>query len=475
MGIQLDWQVEADQSQMSAQEDPERKKQRRRDRRNIILASLALATCLCAGIMAAAWRLRVVEERDKEDLTAAVEAELAAIRVGDPQAFSDMQRSGDENFLERQGALFEEYQTFKVAGRLNSAFEILDIQIEGERSEKGRVLIQEIIDGAPYQQVWFYWRYEPRDDDDSQAGWRHVPPDVEFWGEEKTIENDHSRVTYHAVDAAIAEPLAEKLEAWWVMGCTLLVCPSAPDDLEFVIDPKAGVDRAWEPSEGWRLRVVSPYLNNRVPASTPIPSAFEQDIATMIAQRLLTHATSGGLQFPENEPIDYDSTWVKYQLLDWLVAQFLGQPSPFMDSLVQTFGESVPDAIARSIGSNQPLNQIAPALAAANLKDIEIGRLGLVQWQAFFLWRMQLERDRLQQVDMGNFFALYEGGEANPAAQARAIDPNYAISPLETIQSIAFSFRNDGTMAAVLSVVDANGTTAQIQFMWNGDTFLRVN
>lgn len=478
MGIELDWQVEADESQMSAQEDPQQKKKRRRERRNMILASLALAMCLCAAIVAAAWRLRTIEQRDKDDLTAAVESEFTALRIGNSSAYMNLQRSGSEPWLEGQRSQFEEYQTLKQTGRLSGDFEIVNIEIAGERSEKGRVIVQETIDGTPYQQVWFYWRYElqaDEEEDSAQAGWRHVPPDVTFWGEEKTIENDHSSVVYKELDARMAEALAEKVEAWWVMGCALLACPTAPENLELIVDPEAGVERTWEPAEGWRLRVVSPYLNDRVPANADIPPVFEQEIATMIAERLLIHATSGVLQFPENEIVEYDTTWAKYELVDWLVSHFLGQESPFFDSIAQVFGETMPGNIARNISSNQQINQFAATLGAGNLQDIEIGRLGLIRWADFFIWRMLLERDRHLKQDWGNFFALYEGGEANPAAIARQADPVYAATPIETIQSVSFSFRADGTMAAVLSVVDANGASAQYQFMWNGDTFLRVN
>lgn len=472
MGIQLDWQVEAEQSQMSAQEDPERQKRRRRERRNMILASLVLVMCLCGAAAGIWWRWKAVEQRDRDDLTAAVEAEFAALRIGDPEAYMALQRSASDPWLAGQRSQFDEYQSFKQAGRLTGKSEIVDIKIDKER---GRVIIEEVIDGAPYQQVWFYWRYDPQDDDDSRSGWRHVPPDVTFWGEEQTIEKEHVRVTYHELDARIARALAEKVEQWWVNGCVLLTCPTMPEKLELVIDPQAGVPYAWEPTEGWRLRVVSPYLNTRVRVDTDIPPVFEQEIATLMAERLLIFTSNGVLQFPEDETLDYDTTWVKYQLVDWLVAKFLGQQSPFVDSLVQIFGEGAPGNIARTISNTQQINQIAPALAVGNLKDIDPTRLGLIQWQAFFQWRMQLERERLLAGDTGNFYVLYEGAEANQAAAARVTDTNYWASPVETIQTMTFSTRPDGTMAVVLSVVDAAGIPAQYQFMWNGDTFLRVN
>ncbi len=472
MGIQLDWQVEAEQTQMSAQEDPERKKRRRRERRNILLASLVLALCICAAAAGIWWRWKTVEQRDKDDLRAAVEAEFAALRIGDPNAYMALQRSASDPWLEGQRSQFDEYQAFKQAGRISGSTKIVDIKIDKER---GRVIVEEIIDGAPYHQVWFYWRYEPQDDNDTRSGWRHVPPDVTFWGEERTIDSEHVRVVYYELDERIASALAEKVETWWASGCVLLTCPTLPEKLELIIDPQAGVPRAWEPSEGWRLRVVSPHLNTRVPMNVVIPPVFEQEIATMLAQRLLTFTSSGVLQFPENESIAYDTTWLKYQLVDWLVARFLGQQSPFFDSITLVFGEAVPGNIARSISSTQQINQIAPALAAGNLREIDLTRLGLIQWQAFFEWRMQLEHERLLAGDMGNFYVLYEGAEANQTAIARASDATYRVNPVETVQSVAFSTRPDGTMAVVLSVVDAAGVPAQTQFMWNGDTFLRVN
>lgn len=481
MGIQLDWQIQADQTQQRDQEDPSRKKQRRGERLRLLFAALFLGTLICVGVGGILWRLQAIRERGQEDLRASVETEFAAIRLGDKNAFMRIQRSASDSWLASQESAFSEYQSLKVNGRLSTEFRVVDVVIDKER---GRAIIEEIIDRQPYQQVWFYWRYPASIDDPNtpenetfEGGWRRVPPDVTFWGDESTLENDHSSVTYQALDEEVATLLAAEVEAWWGNGCELLPCAKAAGDLEIIIDPQAGIPLAWEPdiTQGWRLRILSPLLRGRVPSSGALPNDLKSEITEMLAERLIAHASANRLIYRDNEPIAYDTTWLKYQLRDWLIARWTGQSSPFLDSILATHPDRLIINMLNNLTDSGQINTLASFLETNTASLTDFPPMGTWDWKPFFAWRLSLENQRLVAEDFSGFYALYENGEFNPVATGRAVDLVYRGSPPPTINNITFALRADGRPLAVLEITRSDNTTGQIHFVWTGDTFVRVD
>ncbi len=477
MGIQLDWQIQADQTQQRDQEDPENRRRRRRNRFRMVVIALLLAAVLAVVGMLVILRLQAVGQRAENDLRAVVEAELVALRIGDEEAFLAVHRTTNEPWLERQRGFFDEYQSLKETGRVQPDSEIMNVEIDDQR---GRVLVRQTVDRVPQQQVWFYWQYEDLvENNDERGGWRRVPPDVTFWGDEQTLENDASRVVYYELDADLAEVLAPRVDAWWVEGCQWLGCASAPPDLELIIDPQAGIRLAWEPQDGWRLRMVSPFLSGRVPQTDDLPPSVAGDLARALAERLINYASQGRIIYAAeaDASINFDMDWVYYQLRDWLMGRYIGTSAPFMESLVASFGDTIPARIATTPSNSRQINALAPMLVpgASGLMSLDVATLQAIQWGPFFEWRLRLERERLLSEDLDSFFALYEQGNFNDAANARAFDMAYRASAPEQVVGVTFSARADGQPVAVLQVQDATGTPAQISFAWMGDTFLRVN
>ena len=432
-----------------------------------------------------------MEDRVEDDLLAAVDAEFSAIRIGNEEAFMRMQRSPSEAFMESQRATFYEYQNLKENGRFSPQVSVVDFEF---REETARVIIQEEIDGTLYQQVWFYWHYQPitvtpeaQVNEEGQvlpvsnepAGWRRVPPDVTFWGDEETIENAHSSVTYHDLDEDIAIALAERVESWWSSGCDLLACQTPVGDLEVIIDPASGLRLGWDEDAEWRLLMISPRLNARVPADGALPVALEAEVAGVLAARLLEHAANGTVDYSAENllALNFDTEWLKSQVRSWLIATFRGQPSPFLQSAVSVFGEAVPGDLIRVLNGPGQINTLAPIFSpgAAALTDVDVLLLGQVDWRDFFNWRLDLERRRLNENDYANFYTLYEQGNFNAIAESRAFDATYRAQPTEIVQGVSFTYRDDGTLLALVDVVDVNQVAFQITFAWNGDTFVRVN
>jgi hypothetical protein len=484
MGIQLDWQIQAEQTQQRDQEDPEMKRRRRRNRFRLLVAAAVVVGLICIGLGVIVWKLQSRQDQVENDLRASVEAEFVAIQLGDQNAFMDIQRSASEVWVESQRKIFQEYQTLKVNGRLSSDFQVVEVDTDGER---GRVIIEEKIDGRVFRQAWFYWHYGPiqndavgSEDEPSEigAGWRRVPADIYFWGDEAQIENDRSTVVYHELDRFIAEPLAEQVESWWASACTWLQCTEETGHLELIIDPQAGIPMAWEPEDGWRLRMLSPLVNGRV--ATDGGSSFQGDVARALAERLIVYASAQRLNFFDKDGSTlppYDTTWVKYQLRDWLAARFLNAPSPFFDSLITAFGDAAPANIARGLIDGAQINSLGALLnpSAGGLLSLDPAVLGQIDWAPYFEWRLALEHQRLSSDDFNGFYALYESGNLNQAAAIRANDVSYRTVPAPDVTQATFTARADATPVVVLDVVDSAGAASQISFVWTGDTFLRVD
>jgi hypothetical protein len=179
MGIKLDWQVESEQTQVRATDDPDARHKRRLAQRRLVLLIVGLASTLILIAALIIWRLQRVDNQLRQDLLDTVEIEVTALRLGDFANFLAIQRSASDTFLIEQSHEFEYYQTLKQSHRVQLTGKVLDAVIDGQR---GRVVLQEIIDSVPYKVVWFYWHYEDGAGND-QSGWRRVPDDLTFWGD----------------------------------------------------------------------------------------------------------------------------------------------------------------------------------------------------------------------------------------------------------------------------------------------------
>lgn len=192
MGIRLDWQVESEQSRVRATEDPQARQARRQAQRRLLLWLLALASLLALAGAVALWRLQRIDSQLRQDLLDTVEIEVTALRIGHLPDFMAIQRSASEAFLLEQSRRFEEYQTLKQTHRVELSGDVLDVTIDQQR---GRVMLREVIDGVPYKVLWFYWYYEDGRTSD-RGGWRHVPDDLTFWGDEAQLERGPVQMHY---------------------------------------------------------------------------------------------------------------------------------------------------------------------------------------------------------------------------------------------------------------------------------------
>ena len=164
--IRLEWQVETRKTDLFDSEDPRQKRARRRRRLWLVLFISTFIALMLLAVFAFRQRLLDVQAQLEQLLRETVQAEAAALRIGDVNSFIAAQDSANEAWLRRQRAVFNEYSDIKAAYDVELSGSILELEIDGQR---GRALVEERINGARFAQVWFYRKLE--------QGWRHVAPD----------------------------------------------------------------------------------------------------------------------------------------------------------------------------------------------------------------------------------------------------------------------------------------------------------
>lgn len=478
MGIRLDWQVESEQTRVQATEDPEVRRQRRRTRRRLLLIVAAMASLIALIVAAVIWRLEAIDNQYRQDLLDTVEIEITALRLGDFPGFIAVQRSTDPNFMLEQSRKFEAYQQLKQAHRVELTGEVLDVTIDDLR---GRVVLQEIIDGVPYNVVWFYWYYEDGGEN-NQPGWRRVPDDLAyFWGEDRSIEGDGVRVTYRDLDENLAQALAPRAAAWRRRGCEIIRCAPPPPDLHIDIIAARPPAIEWSASDSWTLTVTSP-LVDRARADTPIPPDMERDIARQIAARLVRYAAGNAI------PAAYsDAAWLYAELGNWLGATLLAREgafvtdSSFVGALVAQYGPDAPVAMIGALASGATLSDVVAAVTGVSLPLLSTDQLNDLNWRGFFQWRLDLETRLLAQPDSGGaFLSLYDLDIQSAATEAalRIEDPAYAARPTPQVGTVAIMRdENSQTFARVETVRSENGVEVGETIFWRlaGGTWKRIS
>lgn len=387
MGIKLDWEIEAEQTHVkSAGEDPETRRKRRLARRRLLLLVVGVLALIGAVVGFLYLRLEQVEFEIEELLRNTVDAEIAALRLGDWQSFALAQRSASGDWMQRQEQTFQEYQQLKQERPVELTGRILDAAVDRQRA---RVAVEEIIDGVPYTRVWFYWRYDD--------GWRHVPPDYTFWGDVRRYDGTHAEVRYQSVDAPLAASLGPKLDQWLALGCAAVGCQTVPTVMVEIV-PDEGLQLSWAETNPWLLQVPSPYLKR---ARSDQPFDLEQHfaVAGLLAERLVSLATNN------MHPVyPADVYHLRQAVINWLVGSFvqMNTNSFLIASLAQNYGDA---AVGRLLQTMQPDSTIQILNAVTGVSSLEQANL---DWRDYLTWRLATENELIQRRDEANFLSLYD-------------------------------------------------------------------
>lgn len=472
MGIQLDWQVESEQARQKATEDPNAKFERRRRRRRVLFGIILIVLIITGVITLIRWRLSVVENRIRQDLIDTVNVELTALRIGNYSNFISVQRSASEDWLSDQIGFYDDYQSLKADGQLSIDDEIVDVTIDPDQP-RARVLVEQTINGEPYRLVWFYWRYN--DLESEQNGWRHVPPDVEYWGDKSTIKEDNIRVVYYELDSDLGKALAPLVEQWWNEGCELLGCASQPT-LTVQIVPETLDEPMWDLYEPLLLRVPSPLIRGRAYYGKIPQPELEQAVQEMIADKLLDVRIGIDLN-----PSPYtDTYWLNEEIVAELLAVFNPSQtgSTFFNSLESLYGEDFLARMMQSFGPGNNIgilqNAINPAVPVPDLPDEELNQF---HWIDFFQWRLRAEQVA-QGNDPNSFREFYDTVDSDALAVAQQRfenrDPNSPIPRVVSVIVSRDSFSRRIANVDVLPNPDDESVQVTIVFRWSGTTWKRI-
>lgn len=408
MGIQLDWNIESEKDRRSAHhEDPQHREARRRALVRLLILVVALLLVIALIVFLISQRLQQVEAQIVARLSQTVQAEVAALRIGDQDAYLMRQRSASEAWQRAQLALFYDYQQRMQSSDIVLTGRILDVAVDGPR---GRVQVEEIERGAPYVRTWFYWNYDEQRDEQGRvvlpSGWYHVPPDYTFWGEERRLDAGQFTVRYQAVDAPFAEAVMNRLQAWAQYACGVLTCGTLQPIVVDIL-PTGVEEPRWQEGENWQLVLPSPYAG-RARADQPFTTDMQIEVATLLADRLVLHAAGG-------QPAVYprDAFYLRSAVVSWLVGRFVqvNTNAFLIESVVQRYGESTVGRLVAELPPDADMNALAALL---NVGDVS--QAGL-DWRDFFTWRLNLEAQLISRGDEANWRALYDlRDEATTAA-----------------------------------------------------------
>ena len=253
MGVKLDWDIESEQGKHKQhKEDFKNRSRRYLGILRLLLVIVVFLLLVALGVYLVYQRWNQVNSQLEGLLTETVQAEVAALRIGDSESFINIQRSASDDWLVVQDNVFDQYQDLKIMSDVVLTGNVTDVVIDGQR---GRVQVEEIIGGVPYVQTWFYWRYPEPD------SWRHVPMDRTFWGEDEVIEHDRFIIRYRALDKPVAEGLAENVTRWLDDACGYLDCGTLPViTFDIITDDLFEPQWASNEANAWQMVIASPYL-----------------------------------------------------------------------------------------------------------------------------------------------------------------------------------------------------------------------
>lgn len=484
MGIQLDWQIESERQQRQSTEDPSARRQRRQQQKRLLIV-IALIVCVLGGAVAAiVWRLNDVNNRYRQDLLDTVDAEIRAIKVGDRGDFMAIRRSGSEYWMSLQPRIFDEYQTLKQQGQLELPGTVLDIEMDLDNS-RARVLVEERIGDETFMVAWFYWLYA----DDDLSGWRRVPPDVDFWGEARSINQNGVQIEYFHLDEALAAAVIEELSSWWAVGCEALQCASPLPELNIQIEARTSVDPRWDPSDQWVLTIGSPLYQDRVSLDNPFNEQLRQDVAALIAERIVTYAAGpkANLDIPlqqRNVNAYVDGQWLASEFQNWLIDMFFERQEPsFINSMSTLHGSGAVGLMLRLLSTDVPLGAVIESATGASLDIYGIESLNAIRWHEYFAWRLTFETDLLrgvfpldEQSRVVYHNALYDERDAN--AMAAAANRRVSFNPSQakpTIQSANISLDGLGQPVATIVVAFEDRPPEEYHFRWVEATWKRID
>ena len=402
MGVKLDWDIEAEKGKKKEhREDKQQRGARYLGVFRLVLTVAIFASILGGIVYLVFQRLEQVNQQIEQLLSDTVQAEVAALRVGDLTAFEALQRSAREDWAGSQREVFNNYQALKIDSNVVLTGRILDVEVDGQR---GRVQVEEIIDGVPYVQTWYYWNYSriPGCDDtadDCRTGWLHTIPDTAFRGASATIENDDYIIRYNEIDAEVATQIDESLSRWLADTCRYVDCDLLPlITLDIVVAPGSSIRPADNEENAWQFIVPSPYTG-RARADMPFDTTLQLEMASLVSERLLGQVTNNV------DPVFASDAWfLRESILAWMTGRFvqLNPETHLIQSLVDNHGVDTLTALLQNLQATSSMSILATVTGNSSVADMSL------DWRDYVLWKLELEDDLIETQNEPVWTSLYD-------------------------------------------------------------------
>lgn len=458
MGVKLDWDIESE----AGKHREHREDIKQRSQRYLAFAKLIGAVAIFLGIVAGivfliSQRWNQVNDHLVQLLEETVQAEVASLRIGNFDSFMAVQRSATNDWLLVQQSTYDQYQTLKSGVNVTLSGHVVDAVVDGQR---GRAQVEEIIDGVPYVQTWFYWRYED--------GWHHVPPDYTFWGSQATIENARFVVRYLDVDTLPAQQVAVELDRWLNEACQLMSCDGLPP-ITVDIVPQA-IEMTWvNPETGaWQLVMSSPYIR-RARADIPFDTQARIAMATLFANQLVNRTLANAPIAPNTDP-----DFLKSAILSWMVGRFvqINTQSYLIDSLSNQYGIASVGVLLRALPSASSITVLSSVTGTGSLASANL------DWRDFVKWRLELEDSLILQGNEADWQRLYDFRDETVRTTAYSRFSANMAGQERTVLATRIGQAADGTAQLMAEIeVNTGAELARRTIVFNlvNDVWLRAN
>ncbi len=394
MGVDLKWEIDADEAQARQVTETGRAGGQRGKR----LLLLLLLVLLCAGVAGAVYlRLREVERQQENVLRATVEAEVTALRLDDEKAFIELQGSADQAWQLAQLENYDAWQLRKLAEGNPPGGEILSLAQDGEQAW---VQVEEYIAGDSWTHTWHYRL--------TSQGWRHVAAGEGWRGTLRSHHAENLLIEYFSLDDPLVQALAPQLAAWLARGCALLNCTTMT---QMKVQIQAQTDApAWLPTAPWTLQVPSPWAQ-LTRTGEVLNAGLRNTLAQLLARRLLDEGS--GQPAPD---WTLEASWLRASATVWLADRMLEQQGEqrLLESLANNYGEAAVTRMVRQLRPESTLSLFSTVTGTAALQEAAL------DWSDLLAWQLQQEAEHRQRDDLDSFLALYDLRDGALSVLARA-------------------------------------------------------
>lgn len=447
MGVDFRWEIDAAEDQARQGGEAGRKGGRLRARLLLPVFFALVCALIAAGIHL---RLREVNQQQEALLRAGVAAEVTALRLGDENAFLQLQDGVDARRQQTWRAEFDAWQARKLEGDDPPGGGVHALALDGERAW---VQVEETINGEARLHTWFYRL--------TAEGWRRVSAAAGWRGAARSWRGEQLRIDYDDIDASLVAQLAPQLEAWLALGCGLLACEAAPLLKAQVV--AQAMEPSWSTESSWLLLLPSPAAGMARPGATLEPE-LRESAAHLLAGRLLRE------QVGEAGPgWTREAAWLRASAGAWLAGRMLARDGGqrLLESLSTHYGE---EAVARVMQALHPGTTLQLLVEVTGADGPHAARL---DWSDLLAWQLGLEADLRRRGERDAFLSLYDGRDESLAVLARA---RYTVGEFNgppTVENVAPVAGADGSVLLRADVRHAGGVVP-VQFRWVEGRWLRA-